>query len=482
MAGIGFELRRLFGKKGVFLNVRANLYAATVVAGPALLAATLLVGINWLAYLAGAPRHDRDVIVVVVTYSILSSLLLTSFLSFVLTRYVADMLYENQNQRVLPSMYGAISLCLLIGGAGWIAFLSVGGLPLEYSVLSFMLFTEAVVVWLQMSYVNAAKDYRGTVFGFALGVATALLSGYVLIWWLHLEVVFSLLLAVCLAYGVMIVSFTRVLHDYFPIGKGSSLRFLEWVDKYPSLILVGFCTIAGLFTHIMIMWTSPWGYQVIGLFYMAPAYDIPALLAMFTTLVTTVNFVTSVEVSFYEKYRLYFSLLNEGGSLSDIDKAKEEMAVVLKQELFYMAQIQMAVEIIAIAVAGIVLPRLNTGFTPAMVGLFRVLCVGYGMYAIGNAMLLFLLYLSNYRDAMISSIIFFLVGTLGTLATLSLPENYYGFGFVAAGLCLFITTWIQLATSMNRLDYDIFCKQPIFLARKLGSLGRLAQRLDRQHA
>jgi uncharacterized membrane protein len=481
MAGIGFELKRLFGKKGLILNLRANLYASMVVAGPALLGVGLLVGLNWLAYLAGSPRHDRDLVVVVVTYSILFPLLLTSFLSFVLTRYVADMMYENKLQRVLPSMYGAISLCLVVGALAWAVFLSVSGLPFRYAVFSWMLFCEAVVVWVQMSYVNAAKDYRSAFLGFALGTLLGLFSGYLLIWLLHVEVVLALLLAVCIAYGVMVMSYTVVLHGYFPVGSGSSLRFLEWIDKYRSLILVGFFTIAGLFAHLLVMWTSPWGVQVVGLFYHAPAHDIPALLAMFTTLVTTVGFVTSVEVTFYSKYRLYYSLLNEGGSLSDIDKAKQEMAVVLKQELFYLAQIQMAVEIIVIALAGTILPRLNMGFTPPMIGLFRVLCVGYGLYAMGNSMLLFLLYLSNYRDAMLASAVLFIVNTVGTAITTRLPEYFYGFGFVAAGLCFFIAAWIRLAASINRLDYEIFCKQPIFLRPRNGSLTRLAQRLDHQH-
>ncbi len=482
MAGIGFELKRLFGKKGLILNLRANLYASMVVAGPALLGVTLLVGLNWLAYMAGAPRHERDLVVVVVTYSILFPLLLTSFLSFILTRYVADMLYENKIDRVLPSMYGAISLCLVVGGLAWSLFLSVSGLPFRYAVFSFMLFCEAVVVWVQMSYVNAAKDYRSAFFGFALGVAMGLLCGWILIWLLHVEVVLALLLAVCIAYGVMIISYTVVLHGYFPVGTGSSLRFLEWIDKYRSLILVGFFTIAGLFAHIMVMWRSPWGAQVVGLFYHAPGHDIPALFAMFTTLVTTVGFVTSVEVSFYSKYRLYFSLLNEGGSLSDIDKAKQEMAVVLKQELFYLAEIQMAVEIIIIAVAGTILPRLNLGFTPPMIGLFRVLCVGYGLYAMGNAMLLFLLYLSNYRDAMLASMVLLVVNTVGTGITITLPQYFYGFGFVLAGLCFFLAAWVRLAASINRLDYEIFCKQPLFLRPKKGPLTRLAQRLDHQTA
>ena len=480
MAGIGFELKRLFARKGLILKFGANFYASTVIAGPALLAAALLFGIAWLAYLAGAPRHDRDVLVVVVTYSILFPLLLTSCLSFVLTRYIADMLYEGQIQRVLPSMYGAISLCLVVGSLGWIIFLALSRLPFRYAVFSFTLFCEAVVVWVQMSYTNAAKDYRSTFLGFGLGILIGLLSGYVLVWLFHLEIVVSLLAAVCLAYGVMIVAFTIVLHNYFPIGTGTSLRFLEWIEKYPSLMLVGFFTIAGLFVHLMVMWAGPWGVRVIGLFYHAPPHDIPALLAMFTTLVTTIRFVTSVEVTFYPKYRLYFSLLNEGGSLSDLEKAKEEMAQVLKSELFYLAQIQLAVEIVAVALAATILPRLGMGFTPEMIGLFRVLCIAYGLYAIGNAMLLFLLYLSHYRDALIASMILFVVNTLGTAITLRLPQYYYGFGFLAAALCLFITAWIELAGSINHLGYDIFCKQPLFVRPKNGRLSRLVRRLDGQ--
>ena len=44
MAGIGFELKKLFAKKGIILKFRANLYASLVVAGPMLLGVILLLG------------------------------------------------------------------------------------------------------------------------------------------------------------------------------------------------------------------------------------------------------------------------------------------------------------------------------------------------------------------------------------------------------------------------------------------------------
>ena len=39
----------------------------------------------------------------------------------------------------------------------------------------------------------------------------------------------------------------------------------------------------------------------------------PALLAFLSILTTTVNFVVSVEVQFYPRYRTYYSLFNDGG-------------------------------------------------------------------------------------------------------------------------------------------------------------------------
>ncbi len=479
MAGIGFELKKLFAEKGLILNARANLYASIVITGPMLLGAVLLFAIKYMAFYAGASNHEQDILVVMVTYSVLFALLLTSCVTFVATRYVADMLYEDKNERVLPSMYGAISICLVAGAVIWGTWLLFNwDVPFQWRFFSFVTVLEAIVVWIQMSYVNAAKDYRSALIGFGSGITLGLLVGYFLIWVLHQEIISSLLAGVCVAYGVMLIGFTVVLHGYFPIGVGSSLKFLEWVEKFPSLVMVGFFLTAGLFVHVFIMWHSPWGIHVIGLFYHCPAYDIPALLAMMTTLPTIVNFVTSVELAFYPRYRLYFSLLNGGSSLSDLEKAKRDMGTVLKQELFYIGQIQLFVELICIALAGGVLPRLRMGFTPEMIGLFRVLCVGYGLYIISNSMVLFLLYLSDYQDAMATALTLFIFSGVCTFITTLFPHYYYGFGFVLASLGMFAVAWIQLSAYINHLDYNIFCKQPIFLKEHHGWLTRLARRLD----
>lgn len=478
MAGIGFELKRLFAHKGILLQLRANIYAGAVVAGPMLLGTILIFGFKILAMFSRATEMDQDTVVVIIMWALLFPLILTNFFTYVMARYVADQMYEDNNYRVMPSMYAVMSICLLIGAPLWGVFLYFNKLPFDYTVFAFILFCEAIIVWIQISYTNAVKDYRSVMLGFVYGIITSLGFGALFIWVFHWLVVPSLLLAACLAYAVMILSYTVVLHSYFPLGFGTSLKFVEWIEKFPSLVWVGAFSTIGLFAHLMIYWASPYGVRVIGYFYTAPMNDVPAFLAFFTILVTTVNFVSSVEVKFYSHYRVYFGLLNEGGAISDIEKAYNELAIVLKQELLYLAQIQLFVTVLSIVILGELIGNLGLGFNSNMIGLFRVYCIGYGLFAIGNTFLLFQMYVNNYKGAFLTAGAFMFVNIIGSIGTLFLPEQYYGFGFLAAGLAIYLVGWQQLSSFIKRLDYHIYCKQPVFISRVPTKLSRLIQRRD----
>lgn len=477
MAGIGFELKKLFAQNGIILRARANLYAGLVVAGPMIMGGLLLLGAKFVSGLGGASGPQQDLIVVIITYSLLFSLLLSSFLLFVLARYVADMLYINAYERILPSLYGSVSLLLITGGIGWSLFLLFSGVEIKYGIYSFILFLEGIFVWVQINYVTAIKEYRSILVGFFTGILMGLLTSLLLVK-LQYDVVASVLAGACIAYGILVVDFTYVLHKFFPVGSGNPMKFLEWIDEYPHLLFVGFFSTLALFAHLMIMWASPWGKSVDGLFYHAPQHDIPALFAFATSLVTTVNFVTSVEVNFYPKYRLYFSLLNGDGSLGDIERAHEDMLIVLKQELLHLGIQQVFVTIFAVVVVGEILVYFPLGFTSVMIGTFRILCVGYGAYAIGNSMMLFLLYFASNEDAMLSVIPFLGINVLGTFFVLRLPESFYGLGFVLASVTYYIIAEARLFSYTARLDFFILTKQPVFIAKKRGFFSKLVSKLE----
>ena len=218
MAGIGFELRKLFAKKGIILKLRANFYAALVVTGPMILGVVLLLGAKIISSWAGADGQQQDTIIVVITYSLLFSLQLSSLVLFVLARYIADMLYVKEYKRILPSMYGAITLLLVIGGIGWGVFLYLSGLPFLYAIFSFILFCESLIVWVQINYITATKDFRIILIGYFFGILLGLLFGFILAA-LDVDVIASMLIGACFAYGVILVNFTEVLHRYFPVAR-----------------------------------------------------------------------------------------------------------------------------------------------------------------------------------------------------------------------------------------------------------------------
>lgn len=96
-----------------------------------------------------------------------------------------------------------------------------------------------------------------------------------------------------------------------------------------------------------------------------------ALIAFLTILITTVNFVVSVEVNFYPKYRNYYSLFNDGGTIKDIMQAGTEMLDVLNRELKYTALKQLLTTALAISVGESLLKYLPLGFNDLMYGYFR---------------------------------------------------------------------------------------------------------------
>ncbi len=479
MAGIGFELKKLFGHRGALATLRAYGYAGIVCTGPMLMSIGLLVGLRVLSTLTGADHHTQDLLVSMVTYCLLGSLVLTSSLSMVTTRFTADMLYEERTNEVLPSFYGSLVLQLGVGAIGFIIFLLFSGVSVWYQALCLVLFCEFIIVWTQINYLTAIKDYRSILIYFASGVVTAMLVGAVGLFLLKLDTISVLMCAVILGYGVMMSGFFVLLHRYFPRCKSSSFSFLGWIDKYPALLFVGIFLGAGLFGHLVITWTGPLGVQVEGLFYGAPQYDIPAIMAFLSLLVTTINFTVSVEVNFYPWYKQFISLFNAGGALSDIEMAETEMLQVLRREMVYLAYRQFVVTVLFIVVGTTILVSSGLGMTEAMLGTYRVLCVGYGLYAVANSIMLIQLYFSDNTGAFWSALVFAIASIGGTIGFLFADTVYYGFGFLIGGALMYLVAWLRLWRYTKKLQHHTLSSQPVLLQAANGPFTRLGNFLNR---
>ena len=480
MAGIGFELKKLFVGNGIIRKMRAYAYAAVICSGTMILAILLLLGIQGLAKHFGMTEHLREVMVSTMVHALLLSMVLSSTMQMYLSRYVADMMYQNQLEKVMPSLFGAVLVLMLPGGLFYALMIATASeLTLIQKLLNWMLFIELIPVWLLMAYITAAKDYKAIVLTFLLGVVMALAGGPIL-HLLGMDTLTALMTGLSFGYGIIMVGMLRVLLKYFPHSRYSLFGFVAWFSQTPDLLLPGFLSMSGAFVHILIMWFSPLGSAVTGVFRQAPLFDSPAFYAYLVTLPTNINFIISVEVNFYTAYREYFSAITDGGTMAQIQLARTRMSRSLWQEVTNLIVVQIFFMVAYMLLMQYALVLI--GFTTDMMHMFRIMCIGYSLYCIGTSLMMLQLYFNDRYGAMATAAAFFLGNLAGTLASLRLGSLFYGIGVITGGLAMYAATLPRLAHYVHRIDYNVYCSQPVFTEIAHDRWKELAERMEKRAA
>lgn len=479
MAGIGFELKKLYSKRGLFASFRAVGYSTAVCAGPMLLGIVLLLGIMLECVYFGRSGHERELLVCMTTYSLLGSLIITSYFSMIITRFLADMLFTDHKETVIPSFFGINAITLVVGGLLYGIFLCFCGSSFPRCFFVWCFFMELIVTWNSQSYLTAVKEYKGILYSYLMAIGGSLSISAILLW-LGADTVVGTLIGLCLGYGLMLIYDFVLIFRRFPDSNISPFMFLRWADRFHHLSWIGFLMTCGLFTHLLIIWCSPLQVVVEGLWVGAPYHDVPALLAFLTILITTVSFVVSIEVNFYPKYNEYYSLFNDKGTISDILRVEGEMLNTLRMELWYTALKQLFCTAACISLGQLIISFLPLGFNDLMHGYFRTLCVGYGIYAVANTVLLLLLYFTDYTGALRASALFCFTTTGFTFFSLLFDIRYYGFGFLAGSACFFLYALFRLNYYTRRLPYYVLSVQPLVSESKAGTFSRLGVFLENQ--
>jgi len=193
-----------------------------------------------------------------------------------------------------------------------------------------------------------------------------------------------------------------------------------------------------------------------------------------------------VEVRFYPEYRQYYSLFNDGGAIGDIDAAEDRMVKVLSRELTYCGYRQIVSTILFVVFGGFIMDILPLGMMDLGKGIFRTLCVGYGLYAIANAMMLVLLYFEDYRGSVLATGAFALVANAVTVWQAVFGNTaYYGLGFMAGAIVYFLIVLARMEWSTRRLPYLLLGRQAAYAPAAAGVFTRIEgvfTRIDRRAA
>jgi uncharacterized membrane protein len=458
MAGIGFELNKMLQKKSVLTYAGYYTASAIVFVGPTILGIVLLAAVRILCEMGGASKGDQDMIIVIISYSLIAAIAVNNLFNLVITRYVADCIYNHRHRDVLPSMYGGILIQLGIGTLLYGTFIYFSGIDFTTGILTYMMFALFLVAWTMISFLSAVKDYKRIMIYFVLGIALSISSGYLLMQ-TSMNPVHAMIIMVIIGYGFMITAYHIVLTRYFNIRSNKFFGFLDYFKRYPELVAIGIFISVGMYFHMVWMWYSPFGVIVGGELYRSlPIYDIPALFAFITTFFSTINFSAQVEVNFYPFYRNYFDLLNGEGTIRQIDSAERSLTSTMWRELSYLTIKQLIFSVLVIALGAQLLDALGIVYLDTVSeGVFQTLCIGYGLYAVGNSIMLVLLYFSDYKDAAISTFVFAAASIVGSIIY---DDSFavIGLGFTIGAALFYITAIMLLYRYTAKLRFRILTR------------------------
>lgn len=455
MARTGFELKELTSAHSYSVPFRIGGCSAAACTGPVLLGAILLLGIMLECSYQNVSTAEQELLGCLSAYSLLGSLLVSSFFSLCIPRFLSD----TRIDAALPAFFGINAIALPIGGAAAAWFLMLCGVPFGLGIFAWCFFMELNVLWSIQGFLAAAKEYRWLLISDLLGIAASLmlaapaLSG-------SADPVLGAFISLCAGCGLMVVIGFVTLFRRFPDSSTDPFLFLRWLKQNLLPGLAGVLMTVGLSVPMLVIWFTP-------------RCGIPALMAAMTVFITAVCFDRSMEGSFYPKFREYTALFHDRGTIRDLLRMEKELQRLLKQELGYAALKQLLCTAACISLGELLLPRLPLIFDALMLGFFRTMSIGFGIYAAAIPFLVLQLCFTDDIGVFRSAAVFSGSATLFTLISLLFPENFYGISFLLSCVLFFLYSLLRLDACIRRLPRYVLSAQPIITESRTGYFSRL---------
>lgn len=478
MAGIGFELKKIFKDNSGILNaLKGYSVTAVVTEGPMILTMLMLFLIRYIMKYYHASYKEQEIFLFMITYVMIFSLILSNTVLMLVNRYISDCIYNEEIQNVLSSFFGITFLILLIGAP--VAWIYVCTLPVSWSfrVAAVWQFCSMLVLWIQMAYLSAIKQYTYVLLGFLAGTISSVGAAAIMMG-IGLDQLLAAMWGAAIGFLIMMVLFMVQMIAYYPVGEFQLFGFFPAFDRYGSLVATGFLMAFGLYGHNFVFWFSEFRNQIFPTGVFCTRYDVPAFYATLTILPMLVQFVVSLETKFCVKNRLFFDTILYGGRLSEIRAAKQDMEKTLFRELAYMMEIQLIFTVFSVTFLGNFLK--TAGLDEGMTNIYRILCFGYCIYGLMKCIIIILLYFDDRKGACMSAGLFAATSVVLSALSLSVSAEFWGAGFLGAGILTTCYSMVRLKRYLKRLEYHVFCEQPLFVEEKNGVFQKMEIYFDKR--
>lgn len=457
MAGIGFELKKIYGRKTLASNLWGTIYATMTTIGPAVLSAVLLLLLEFLLDQAGLTVLEERFFIAATTYAFVTATLAAVLFAAPVSRYISDCIFLGRESDICPSAFGVLTLSTTVSGI--VMFLLCAGMyfrngiSMSFLISYYLLGVLVTDVYSMMTYASALKHYRALTFSFFLGFFLAVAVYFLCTGQFGIDKVIAACMALACCYFLILFALVFQCVKAFGMPRGRYFAFLSYFRRYPKLTVGGFAYTLGIYCPTIIYWFFSGIAERVSIFLTAPVYDYALFLAVFVNMPSLVIFVVKVETAFYEKYTLYVSALNNG-TYDLIQKERNVMGRALRCQLFFVYESQLIITVVLVCLASVFFPYLNA--STYMLGMFVILSLGvYAVFCMYFTIVVFY-YFSDYGGACAGSLVFLAVTVLGAAAAV-FADDFYPLPLLLGGLCGWIVAFLLLRRRMEKLDSFLMC-------------------------
>ncbi len=456
MAGIGFELRRLLKKDSLFGIIRAYSYAGVIGSGPWVLSILCVMLIGVLSIGRVLPQKLIVQYLVSVTHLMAASLIVTSPLQLLFTRFISDRLFEKRDKVVLPNLLGALLLATLVSGMMGVALtLTILQETFLYELLMVASFVTLSNIWVVVIFLSGMKSYHAILLVFTGGYGTAFIAS-LLLRSMGME---GLLGGFLIGQSVLLFAMIYLVISQYPGENLLAFEFLSPRRSYYSLAATGLMFNLAIWADKFIFWWTPATSQpIIGPLRASIIYDLPIFLAYLSIIPGMSVFLVRMETDFVESYDKFYSAVRQGDTLDHIRLHKDDMVLNVKQGIYEIFKVQGITVVLLFLAAERLLDAI--GISNLYSHLFRVNLVGIGVQVLLLAVLNVAFYLDLRRSAMMLTGLFLLTNVVATLMSIHLGPHYYGFGFALATTMTSLVGIVHLHSKLKDLEYETFMLQP----------------------
>ena len=457
MAGIGFELRKILKEDRLLSLTKVYGYSAILSSGPWVISiiAIILVGFVNLANYGAESDVFRFQVVITYAIALASSLIITGILQLPFTRYIADLIFNNREDEILPSYFGAIFLSWILGIPFVVPFyLWVFDAQSTVFIIGVVsTFLVLCGVWISSILAASLKYYHGVVWAYFISyfliVVISIYFG---------DTIEKLIYIFFLGNSVLFIVLMTLIIKSYNSKIFMKIHFFLEPNFYWSLAISGLTYNLGAWIDKVIFWYHPaTGHQVIGKLQASIVYDMPIFLAYLSILPGMAIFFFRLEADFAEKYDLYYNAVRGSGTLGMIRGYRDDMVGVIRHALHEIIMIQGVLNIILFLTAPTVFEMLK--IPQLYLGLLYILTIGAMLQLSFMSVLAILYYLDRKKVAMWLCIAFFVLNTILTLISIEIGPSMFGYGYTVSLLIVFIASIVVIRNEMDRLDYETFMLQ-----------------------